>query len=155
MQGSERLYLAYLTENWPVGASGPRNPQHLTLVPPFQASPKAAAEAASSAAHKFSPFTVQVSRRSHLSRSRSIPVFLIEPNQALIDLHTSLIGLVAARGIDVESLSHTKTNYRPHITLRPSQQTDLQVGQTLLIDHIAVIQKVEEQRIVIAKEYLQ
>jgi hypothetical protein len=57
------------------------------------------------------------------------------------------------RGINITHLKHVRDEYVPHITIKPSHPA-LEEGQRLVIDHIAVMQKSEKARTVLAKEPL-
>ncbi len=152
MSGRAEWYIAYLTEKWAVGTRKSRNPQHLTLVPPFEASLEVVLRTVSVVAAEFAPFSSKVGEQSHFGHNRSINVFLVEPSQKLSDLHNRLMDLLAINGVDVIKLRHTRTSFHPHVTIKPSHVSHLRTGQSLKVDHIAVIQKDKNDRIVITKE---
>ena len=150
----ERIYLAYLTESREIGESTPHSPQHLTLVPPFEPKPQIAIEAVQATKNHFRQFPIRISERTNFGPDRDIPVYIVQPINILAALHNTLMDELQLRGIDTASLKYTRDNYQPHISIKPGQDK-LEMGQKLVIDHIAVMQKSQKARTVLAKEELE
>ncbi len=146
----ERLYLAYLTEPREIGESSPHSPQHLTLVPPFMSDARTVIGAVQTVKSTFRQFPVKVAERTQIGPDRGIAVYTIRPTQILAALHRALLDELEDRGVDMTHLKYVRDEYVPHITIKPRHPA-LQEGQRLVIDHIAVMQKTNDARTVIAK----
>ncbi|MBI2285509.1 2'-5' RNA ligase family protein [Candidatus Saccharibacteria bacterium] len=154
MGKDERLYFAYLTENWVVGHAARRSPQHLTLVPPFQLSVTEAIKVCSQTVDEFAPFDVEVLQTDFFGPRQDIEVRLVEPTRKLFNLHESLLRKLGTVGLNTKNLSYVGRDYLPHITVKPSHPNIPQEGQVLRIDHIALMHKDRHFRKLIHKESL-
>lgn len=154
-RGSEYLYLAFLTEPREVSASTPHSPQHLTLVPPFQSALEPVLEAirevkGTSFRQKF---PVRVGEQLRLGPKQEIAAYSIQPPNIVAAFHGALVESLEKRGIDMSRVNHIRDDYLPHITIKPSHPA-LEPGQPLNINHIAVMEKTDKSRTMLAQEYL-
>lgn len=152
---SEYVYLAYLTEPREIGKSTKRSPQHLTLVPPFQFDNPLSElrDVVHEVAADTRAIPVKVARESKLGPNRSIDVRLIEPVDAVRALHRQLMYKLESKGVLLPT-KYVYDAFLPHITLKPAHTTDLQSGQILTINHIAIMHKSKDLRTLLAKEEL-
>ena len=150
----KRLYLAYLTEPREIGESTPHSPQHLTLVPPFLAEPNFVIESAQAVGRNVKQFPARIGEIALLGPKKDLEVYTVEPLQLLNLLHNFLMDELERREVDTSHMKHIRDEYRPHITVKPRHQR-LQKDNRLTIDHIAVMEKADDTRILLAKEELQ
>lgn len=154
-KNSEYIYLAYLAEPREVGVSTPHSPQHLTLVPPFQSALKPVLEAVREVKNTSfrQQFPVRVGEQLRFGPNQEIAVYSIQPPNIVVALHRALVEALERRGIDMARLKHIRDEYVPHITIKPNHPV-LKPGQHLEVDHIAVMEKTDKARTVLAKESL-
>jgi 2'-5' RNA ligase len=154
MKLQNRLYYAFLTEDWQVGHRAKRSPQHLTLIPPFMANVSLAKSLAKDIASNFASFKVMIGKKTYFGPKKDIEVFLIEPSSTLNSLHKMLLEKLHEKKVDINHLKHTSKDFRPHITVKLTHPRLPQTGQPLTIDHIALMKKTRHERILVAKEKL-
>jgi 2'-5' RNA ligase len=150
---NERYFYVVLTEDLNVGHQSKHTPQHITLVPPFNADRKIVINITKEVANKFDLFDVKLGKNEFFGSKKDIPVILIKQNNELNRLHINLIKILKEKNIDINKMyqGHFINNtFTPHVTIKKFHPRLAQT-KPIKVDHLAVIHKNKNIKTVIAK----
>jgi 2'-5' RNA ligase len=149
----ERYYYAFLTEERNAGHESKHTPQHITLIPPFNAKKEDVLAVAKETAADFNPFEIETGEHTMFGPEKNIPVIEIKPNQILHAIHLALLARLEARDIIIKEGKFIGDDYVPHIALKKFHPR-LEETRPILVDHIAVMHKFKNIKTVIVKNTL-
>ena len=110
-------------------------PVHVTIVPPFESGLDAADVAA--LVPRVPRIPLMAGERAVFGSRRQVPVTLIEPSDALLEVHIALVDALEAAGARIQDQRHIRDGYRPHASDQRSGA--LHPGAPAVVGEIAVI----------------
>jgi 2'-5' RNA ligase len=149
----EKYFYVYLTENLEEDSAFKHTPQHITLVPPFEAKRQDVLGVAKEAASEYRPFEVETGGHTMFGVEKDINVILIKPNQILQSMHMSLLNKLKERNININYQHFIRDEFTPHVTIK-SFHPEINESKTLAIGHIAVMHKLKGVKTVLKIESL-
>lgn len=148
-----RYFYVLLTEEREVGDASKHTPQHITLIPPFEANRKDVLDVAMEVASLFGSFEVETDGHYRFGPRKNIHVVLIQPNDTLNSIHTILLEKLAFRNITFENDNFIGERFTPHIAIK-SFHPELDEAKPIKMTFIAVMDKYKNIKTVISKNSL-
>lgn len=149
----EKYFYVYLTEDLEEESASKHTPQHITLVPPFEAKRQDVLDVAKETASEYSPFEVETGEHTMFGTEKDISVILIKPNQILQSMHMSLLDRLKSKNININYQHFIRDEFTPHITIK-SFHPEVIENKALIIGHIAVMHKLKGVKTVLKIEGL-
>lgn len=112
---------------------------HVTLLQPFAlgGSPEEFVGELDKLATATEPFEVKIEGRALFGPNKNIPVALLQPNDAIVNLHSRLIDMSYSVGAVFDTPKFINAGFRPHVTVRGSN--GFQDGWTRRVDGLSLV----------------
>lgn len=151
----QRYYIVYLTpQDYQTGLAYTHTPQHLTLVPPLLIDPLVMTDAIKAVANKTSSFPITVASEGQINPNFDTEVYFVEPVEPIRELHLAFLEKLKEQSVDLSHSNWIGREFIPHIAKR-KRLSGLTIGQELMFDNIAVIEKNGNFKTIIKIEKLQ
>ena len=120
----------FRTADWPL---------HLTLVPPFKTDASAAKveETVTPLAPQTTPIPVPVGEPGQIGRAHDIPVMRIVANEALAELHRTLLEALTPLRPHFRNKEYVGGGYNPHVTDQRAGRVE--TGHTFTVDSVSLV----------------
>ncbi len=115
-------------------------PLHITVVPPFEWD--GTTEELVSAIPRGPRIPVVAGERAQLGSRRAVEVTLIEPSEALLAAHVTVVDALEAAGARIRDRAHIRDGYRPHATVQRSGM--LHPGESAIVDAWSLVDRAPE-----------
>jgi hypothetical protein len=114
-------------------------PLHVTVLPPFLTDAPAdrIASAIGTATSTLSAMTVVAGGNALFGRRHDIPVTLIEPDEELAELHSTLVRAIRPFAEAPDEPAFTGPGFRGHVTHKPPARVD--PGDIITLEQIALV----------------
>jgi 2'-5' RNA ligase len=115
-------------------------PLHITVLPPFltDAAPEQIADAIAAATFGLPAITAIAGGDELFGRRHTVPVTVVENNEALVRLHHTLAAAVLPFAAAPDEPAFTGPGFRPHVTVKPHARAhegdELTLVQLALVD---------------------
>lgn len=147
---NDRYFYVILTKDSAIGEALKHTPQHITLIPPFEADEKDVLRVASKVASKHTRFEVETDGHILFGPRKNIPIVMIQPHESLKSIHLDLLNELALKNIVFQKDNFVGDGFTPHIAIKPFH-SELDEIRPIPIDYIAVLHKVKDIKTIIAK----